>query len=119
VAEGAICPQRSIFSDFSVYVRSTLEAETTYFSKYTTAQRCRSETENFILKDLFSAALSHFKKGVPIDPTAKNVLGWVPCVQVTSHLNALGWLRALKSPYSNACRVNSNTLLKNITSLEI
>jgi len=28
----------------------------------TTAQRCRSETETFILEDLFSSVLSNFKK---------------------------------------------------------
>jgi len=28
----------------------------------TTTQRCRSETENFILEDRFSSVLSHFKK---------------------------------------------------------
>jgi len=35
----------------------------------TTAQRCRSETEKFVLEDLFSAVLSKFKKYQP----SKNV----------------------------------------------
>jgi len=39
-----------------------------------------------------------------------DVLGWVPCVQITFHWKCIR-LRAFKSPYINACRVNSNTLL--------
>jgi len=39
------------------------------------AQRCRSETENFILKDLFSSALSQFKKISPPETMKFNNLG--------------------------------------------
>jgi len=64
---------------------------------------------------------------VQVTPHSKCVR-LVTCVQVTSHSkcvrlvsyafkspsiqNALDWLRAFKSPYINACRVNSNTALK-------
>ena len=42
--------------------------------KPTTAQRCRSETENFILGDLFSTVLSQFKKYHPSENLKFNSL---------------------------------------------
>jgi len=40
------------------------QSESLFFNRHqpTTAQRCRSETETFILEDLFSSVLSQFKK---------------------------------------------------------
>jgi len=38
-----------------------------FFSYPTTAQRCRSETEIFNLKDFFSSVLSQFKKYHPLE----------------------------------------------------
>jgi len=50
--------------------------------------------------------------GVSFDPASPVKIGWVPCVQGTSHLNAVGWLRAFKSPFINVGWVNSSTLEK-------
>jgi len=43
--------------------------------KPTTAQRCRSATENFILEDLLSSVLSRFKKFQPSGNLKFNILG--------------------------------------------
>jgi len=43
--------------------------------RVTTAQRYRSETENFILEDLFSSVLSQFKKYHPSGNLKFNYLG--------------------------------------------
>jgi len=49
-----------------------------------------------------------------IDLTAPFEMYWVGFRDMKSPpiLNTSGWLRTFKSPYINACRVNSNTLKK-------
>jgi len=53
---------------------------------------------------------------VSIDPTALFEMFWVGLRALKSPHNrdSLGLLRAFKSPYINARRVNSNTVFKNI-----
>ena len=46
-----------------------------FLLKPTTAQRCRSETVKFILEDLFSSVLSHFKKCHPSENLKLNNIG--------------------------------------------
>jgi len=48
----------------------------------TTAQRCRSETEKFILEDLFSSILSQFKRYHPSGNLKFNYLGIFPSLKL-------------------------------------
>jgi len=57
--------KRSVAEWYNQEYRKVARGDVLRPFKFTTAQRCRSETENFILDDLFSSVLSQFKKYHP------------------------------------------------------